>query len=245
MVPRMMDDTAGGLLKSWCESKDITILTGHKVTSLGETGNGLKVELEDYESLSADLVICATGVRSNIGFLENSAIELDQGIVVNEFLQTNIKNVYAAGDVAQGLDFTNKSWHVQAIQPTAVEHGRIAAMNMVKSEMCIHHGSINMNILSTLGLISTSFGQWMGVPGGEQSILLDEQHYRYLNLQFHEDYLIGVTSLGHTENIGVVRGLIRGQVKLGIWKERLIKDPSRLMEAYLATSVGLANKTMA
>jgi len=43
-----------------------------------------------------------------------------------------------------------------------------------------------------------------------------------------------ICSLGHTQNIGVVRGLIRGQIKLGVWKDRLMSDPSRLMEAYLA-----------
>jgi len=240
MVPRMMDDTAGGLLKAWCESKGVTILTGHQVTSINEVENSLRVEIKDHQVLTADLVICATGVKSNIDFIEGSNIAVDQGIKVDQYFQTNIENIYAAGDVAQGLDFSDNSWHVQAIQPTAVEHGRIAGMNMVKSQSCEHRGSINMNILDTLGLISTSFGQWMGVTGGEQSILLDEQRYRYLNLQFQDDYLVGLTSLGHTENIGVVRGLIRGKVKLGIWKDRLIKDPSRLMEAYLATSIGLA-----
>lgn len=240
MVPRMMDDTAGGLLKSWCESKGVKILTEHQVTAIHEVDKGVSLDLKDHHSLNADLVICATGVKSNMDFLIDSGIELDQGVRVNRYLQTNINNIYAAGDVAQGMDFSDNSWHVQAIQPTAVEHGRVAAKNMLDSESCPHLGSINMNVLDTMGLISTSFGLWMGVPDGEQSVLLDEKRYRYLNLQFDKDYLIGVTSLGHTENIGVVRGLIRGRVKLGVWKERLMKDPSRLMEAYLATSMGLS-----
>ena len=240
MVPRMMDDTAGTLLKSWCESKGITILTSQQVISIKEKKHRLKVKLKDANSLKADLVICATGVKSNTGFLKDSGIALEQGIVVNEFLQTNIDNVYASGDVAQGLDFSDQSRHVQAIQPTAVEHGRIAAINMVKGNKCSHQGSLNMNILDTMGLISTSFGQWMGVPGGEQSILLDKDNYRYLNIQFKDDCLVGISSLGHTQHIGVVRGLIRGKVKLGIWKERLMENPSRLMEAYLATSLSQA-----
>ncbi len=239
MVPRMMDDTAGGLLKSWCESKGVRILTSEQVTSINDADSSdqkpLKVNLKNSPALPADLVICATGVKSNIDFLKGSDIAFDQGIIVNEFLQTNIDNVYASGDVAQGLDFSDQSWHVQAIQPTAVEHGRIAAINMVQNNSCKHHGSINMNILDTMGLISTSFGQWMGIEGGQESILLDKKNFRYLNLQFKEDCLVGISSLGHTQNIGVVRGLIRGKVKLGAWKERLMKDPSRLMEAYLAS----------
>ena len=237
MVPRMMDDVAGGLLKSWCESKGVQILTGQQVTSIIENKDVLDISLKDAESLTADLVICATGVKSNMQFLESSAIELDQGIMVNQFLQTNIDNVYAAGDVAQGLDFSDQSWHIQAIQPTAVEHGRIAAINMVQSNSSEHHGSINMNILDTMGLISTSFGQWMGVPDGDEAVQIDADNYRYLKLQFDGDCLVGVSSLGHTQHIGVVRGLIRNKVKLGVWKKRLMQDPSRLMEAYLATSI--------
>ena len=235
MVPRMMDESAGGLLKSWCESKGVRILTSEQVISISEAkAKPLQVNLKNSDPLSADLVICATGVKSNTGFLESSDIKLDQGILVNEFLQTNIENVYASGDVAQGLDFSDQSWSIQAIQPTAVEHGRIAAINMVENNSCVHHGSINMNILDTMGLISTSFGQWMGVEGGEESVLLDEQNFRYLNLQFKDEHLVGISSLGHTQHIGVVRGLIRGKVKLGVWKERLMNDPTRLMEAYIA-----------
>jgi len=238
MVPRMMDETAGGLLKSWCESKDVKILTSEQVTSISETENtqekALKISLKNSEPIIADLLICATGVKANTDFLKNSSIALEHGILVNQFLQTNVDNVYASGDVAQGLDFSEQSLQVQAIQPTAVEHGRIAAINMVENNTCEHKGSLNMNVLDTMGLISTSFGQWMGVEGGEQSILLNEKKYRYMNLQFKDDYLVGISSLGHTQNIGVAKGLIRGKVKLGVWKDRLMKDPSRLMEAYLA-----------
>jgi len=238
MVPRMMDETAGGLLKTWCESKGIIILTSEQITSISQNEENasqpLMINLKSSESISADLLISATGVKSNVDFLQGSGVHLEQGILVNEFLQTNIINVYAAGDVAQGLDFSDKSSHVQAIQPTAVEHGRIAATNMVQDNVCPHKGSLNMNVLDTMGLISTSFGQWMGVEGGEESILLDAKNFKYLNLQFKADCLVGVSSLGHTQNIGVVRGLIRGQIKLGVWKDRLMSDPSRLMEAYLA-----------
>ncbi|MEW8192275.1 MAG: NAD(P)/FAD-dependent oxidoreductase, partial [Candidatus Thiodiazotropha sp.] len=94
------------------------------------------------------------------------------------------------------------------------------------------------NVLDTLGLISSSFGQWMGVEGGDQATLLDEREFRYLQLQFDGDHLIGASSLGHTQHIGVLRGLIRSRVPLGEWKDRLMKDPTRLMEAYLGSVQG-------
>lgn len=236
MVPRMMDDTAGKLLKQWCEDKGIRVLTGHSVNAI-EVSEPLSVVMDSGETLSADLVISATGVRSNIDFLKASGIETDQGILVNRFLQTNKSTVYAAGDVAQGCDFSTGEFTVQAIQPTAVEHGRIAAINMVQNNVLEHHGSLNMNVLDTLGLITTSFGQWMGVEGGDSVCIVDQQRYKYLNLQFKGDVLVGISSLGHTENMGVARGLIRGQVKLGQWKVRLQKNPQQLMEAWLACTM--------
>ena len=98
-----------------------------------------------------------------------------------------------------------------------------------------------MNVLDTMGLISSSFGLWMGVAGGEASELYDPDRYRYLNLQFHEDRVVGASSLGLTNHVGVIRGLIQSKIKLGGWKERLMKDPTRIMEAYLANTQALGH----
>ena len=97
-------------------------------------------------------------------------------------------------------------------------------------------GSVIMNVLDTLGLISSSFGQWMGAEGGESAQLLDRERFRYLNLHFEEDRLVGANSLGLTDHVGVLRGLIQTRVRLGKWKDKLIQDPTRLMEAYLAST---------
>ena len=74
----------------------------------------------------------------------------------------------------------------------------------------------------------------MGVEGGESSELVNEKEYKYLNLQFENDVLVGASSLGLTQHVGVLRGLIQSQTPLGVWKDRLMKDPMRIMEAYLA-----------
>jgi len=238
MVPRMLDATAGGLLKHWCESKGVRVMTESGVDAIEADGAGLRVHLDNGASLPAELVITAMGVRSNIGFLEGSGIETDQGVLVDDYLRTNQSGLFAAGDVAQGRDFSSGGYSVQAIQTTAVEHAHIAAANMAGSESIRHQGSINMNILDTLGLISASFGQWMGQPGGEQATLLNPESYDYLTLHFEEDRLIGASSLGHSQHLGVLRGLIRSRASLGIWKERLLRDPTRLMEAYLGSVQG-------
>lgn len=244
MVPRMMNQTSGNLIKKWCLEQGVAVHTSTKVESIEKggllSGGGLRVNLDNGETLKADIVISATGVKSNIQFLEGSGIETDQGILVDDSLQSNIAGIYAAGDVCQGRDFSTGEYTVQAIQPTAADHGRIAAMNMAGHELR-HKGCVNMNVLDTMGLISSSYGLWMGVEGGETTELHDPERYRYLCLQFRDDVLVGAQSLGLTQHVGVLRGLIQTELPLGKWKQHLMDDPTRIMEAYLGVTQSIGH----
>jgi NAD(P)H-nitrite reductase large subunit len=255
MVPRMMNQTAGNLIKTWCENKGIHVYTSTRVNAIKsiEKPGGvkrmlnavgikgakdsspptLKVILDNGKELDAHLVILAAGVASNIKFLQGSGVEVDNGVLVNHAMQSNIPEIYAAGDVAEGRDFSTGSYAVHAIQPTASDHGRIAGLNMAGVTTSFQ-GSLNMNVLDTVGLISRSFGLWMGVEGGDSVEICQPERFRYLNLAFQDDVVVGATSLGLTQHVGVLRGLIQGKVHLGEWKHKLMADPTRIMEAYLA-----------
>ncbi|HHH38477.1 MAG TPA: NAD(P)/FAD-dependent oxidoreductase [Sedimenticola sp.] len=237
MVPRMMDQVAGNLIKSWCQQKGIEVLTSTRVLSLEPVAEeGLLLRCEGgARELPADLVVVATGVKPALAYLEGSGIETGEGVRVDRFLQTSAPGVYAAGDLCEGFDWSTGERAVNAIQPAAVETGRIAALNM-SGTPTPYAGGLGMNVLDTLGLISTSYGLWMGVEGGESAELLDEAAFRYLKLQFQEERLVGAIVLGRTEQIGVLRGLIQGRVRLGPWKQRLMADPTRIMEAYLGAT---------
>ncbi len=240
MVPRMMNQTAGNLIKQWCLDKGVSVLTSTRVEAIEQDAGRLSVKLDNGEQLGADVVISATGVRANTGFLEGSGIETDFGVLVNDRLQSSHPDVYAAGDVCQGRDFSTGEFSVQAIQPTAADHGRIAAMNMCGRDTR-HQGSVNMNVLDTMGLVSTSYGLWMGVEGGESAELVDAEGYRYISLQFQDDVLVGAQALGLTNHVGVLRGLIQTKLKLGKWKDHLLHDPTRIMEAYLGATQSIGH----
>ncbi|MGB0238319.1 MAG: NAD(P)/FAD-dependent oxidoreductase [Cycloclasticus sp.] len=236
MVSRMMDETAGKLIQTWCEEKGVNMILPSSIKSI-EPGPALK---RDDDSLTEfDLIIVATGVYSNIEFLEGSGIKTDNGILVDAGLRTNIEDIYAAGDVAQGPDFSTGGHSVHAIQPTAVDHGRIAAVNMMGGNAS-YKGSLSMNVLDTSGLVSTSFGSWGGVEGGESAVLLDKENYKYVRLNFKDDLLVGAITVGRTDFIGVLRGLIQSEIPLGDWKEKLKEDPTLVMNAYLSRSLDVA-----
>ncbi len=257
MVPRMMGPMAGGMIRDWCEAKGVKVFTSTKVEAIekadgpssvigkiagalglgNEAGAGLRVRLSGGQTVEADLVISATGVRPAIGFLQDSGITCLQGILTDERMQTNVPGIYAAGDCAEAFDKVSGQTIVSAIQPNAAEQARVAALNMAGQDTTLK-GVTQINVLDTLGLISTSFGNWQGVEGGEHAELTDQAAGRHLSLQFKDDVMVGCNSVGWTEHVGVMRGLVEGQVRLGEWKDTLMQDPTKLMEAYLACAQG-------
>ncbi len=239
MLARMMDPTGAGMIQRWCEGKGVRVMTGARVTAIEAGGGALRVGLDGGGGLDADLVVCATGVAPNTDFLDGCGVDTGDGVLVDRRLATGRPHVYAAGDVAQGPDFSTGERRVHAIQPTACEHGRIAALNMAGRETP-YRGSLSMNVLNTLGLVSSSFGRWAGVPGGEQAVAADPRRFTYLRLSFDGDRLVGALALGLTQHVGVLRGLIQTRVRLGPWKDRLLADPGRVMDAYLERTQGRA-----
>ncbi len=239
MVPRMMTEKAGGMIRQWCEKQGVRVHTGAKVESLraGSKAGELIAKLSNGEEVAADLVICAAGVAPNIDFLKGSGIAVERGILVDAAMQSSVPGIYAAGDVTEAVDFISGKRTLNAIQPNAADQARIAAINMAGGQATLP-GSMAINVLDTLGLISASFGQWWGEAGGESVEQVDEKGFKYLSLQFKGDVLIGATSIGLTDHVGVLRGLTMGRVRLGDWKERLLDDPSQIMQAYLACAQG-------
>lgn len=241
MVPRMLDQKCGTLLETWCKQKGVNVMTATTVDSIVDHGERVVVKTSNGDEVEAELVISAAGVKPNAGFLEGGGVELEEGgIRIDEHMQSSVKDIYAAGDVAYGMDFTSGNFGIQAIQPTAVDHARAAAHNMHQHGSLRHRGSVLMNVLDTMGLISASYGEWEGVKNGDSTELLDEKNFRYIQLQFDGDRLVGANTLGMTQHIGILRGLIQGKFQLGKWKDRLMDNPLLLMEAYLATTHGRA-----
>jgi NAD(P)H-nitrite reductase large subunit len=238
MVPRMMTARAGAMIRQWVEKKGVTVHVNAAITAIEQKGDELAVKVGDGGTLAADLVICAAGVRPNIEFLAGSGIEIGRGIRVDKRMRTSVPDIYAAGDVTEAAGFHSGQPELNAIQPNATDQARIAAHNMA-GEAAASQGSLAINVLDTLGLISTSFGQWWGAEkkdGGSGVELVDAARSRYLSLQFKDDVLVGATSIGWTDHVGALRGLIQTRARLGAWKDRLLADPTSFMAAYLATA---------
>ncbi|MEQ1717906.1 MAG: FAD-dependent oxidoreductase [Hyphomicrobium sp.] len=241
MVARMMDETAGGMLGRWCTKQGVRVLTNTKVERIWPGswtgGSKLSVGLSNGEYIPAALVVLAAGVRSNTGLLAGTGAKVNHGIVVNQFLETNVPAIYAAGDCCEGIDLSTGKPDMLAIQPVAVEHGRLAGQNMA-GQKTAHRGSLNMNVLDTMGLISSSFGLWQGAPDGKTASIADDNKFKYIKLNFLGDRMVGAQCVGMTDHVGMLRGLIQTGFRLGAWKDKLMAEPERLRDAYVAVAQG-------
>lgn len=224
----MMTPVGSKMLQRWLEGRGVNVITKGRTERI-EPGPRLVM---DNQTLDADLVILATGVHPNVSFLEGTGAEIDQGIVIDDHMRTTVPCIYAAGDVAQGRDFSTGEWIVHALQPTATEHGRIAALNMAGKDVP-YRGSLSMNVLDTVGLISHTFGLWQDREGCDVVEALDEERYLYTRLCFDSDLLVGAITIGQPRHVGAIRGLIQTRRRLGKWKDTLTKNPTRVMEAFV------------
>jgi NAD(P)H-nitrite reductase large subunit len=227
----MMTPVGSAMIQRWLEIKGVNVITKGRSERI-EPGPRLVM---DNQTLDADLIILATGVHPNVSFLEGTGAEIDEGVVINDRMETTVPCIYAAGDVAQGRDFSTGEWVVHALQPTATEHGRVAALNMAGKNVP-YQGSLGMNVLDTVGLISYTFGLWKGREGGDTVEAVDAEHFLYTRLCFERDVLIGAITIGNTRHVGAMRGLIQTRRHLGGWKEKLMKNPQLVMDAFVGLS---------
>jgi NAD(P)H-nitrite reductase large subunit len=239
ILPRMIDDTGAGLVQRWLEQHGVAVRTGAKLTRIDEAKGRRKLKMAAGGDLVADVVIMATGIRTNLAWLNGSGVKINQGIVVDDHLRSNVPNVYAAGDVAEGRDMISGANAVHAIEPTAQEHGRIVGANMAGRDVR-YRGSLIINIVEVCHLDVASFGAWDDTKAETASgVKADRPAYR--KLLWRGDRLTGAIILGPssdiwtTNDVGMLKGLVQSGVSLAAWKAHLKKNPFDIKPAFVAT----------
>ena len=190
------------------------------------------------EDLLADVVIMATGIRTNLEWLKGSGVTVNRGVVVDDHLRASAPGVFAAGDVAEGRDLVTGQPDVHAIEPTAMEHGRVAGANMAGRDVA-YRGSLLMNILDVCHLDVASFGRWDD-PGAEVMTAVRPERQGYRKLLWRGDRLTGAMILGRAEDVwttndvGMLKGLVQSGTPLGPWKAHLARHPFDVKSAFVA-----------
>jgi NAD(P)H-nitrite reductase large subunit len=218
----MLDEKGAGLLMDKFRKGGVEIMTGHDIVEVLGNGDLKAVKLDTGKVIACSILVIGKGVNPNIGLIRDTPIKADKGILVDEFMKTNIPNIFAAGDVAQTFDLVYRNSVVNALWPNAVEQGRVAGLNMV-GENINYNGSMVMNSIEFFDLPIVSMGITKpGEPGFEEIALLDERRSIYKKFVLKENRLVGMIAVGDIRNCGVFLKLIKEGTDVSSIKEDLI-----------------------
>jgi NAD(P)H-nitrite reductase large subunit len=238
ILPRMIDDTGAALVTKWLERNGVTIRAGAKLTKIEDAKGRSRLRFTKGPDIVADAIVMATGIRSNLDWLNGSSVRVNRGVIVDDHLRSSVPNVYAAGDIAEGRDLVSGEPTVHAIEPTAQEHGRVVGANMAGRDVA-YRGSLLMNIVEVCKLDIASFGAWDDAHA-EAASAVREDRPAYRKLLFRGDRLTGAIILGPssdiwtTNDVGMLKGLVQTGRALGPWKAYLKRSPFDLKPAFIA-----------
>ena len=223
LLPQLLDEGAGQLFLKAVRDEGVTVRTGSLVSAVAQKNGGIEVTLKNGDTFTVDMAVVATGVRPHVGFLQNGAISLNKGVLVNEYLQTNHPDVYAAGDVAETKDFLSDDRSIYAIWPTAIDQGRAAGVNMAGKKQA-YPGSLGMNVVELFNVTLAQLGRFREGPGDSVKMLSpkgDEGSYRKIVVD-KNGTLVGAVYAGNETGVaemGVIHSAIKRREKWQGFKE--------------------------
>jgi NAD(P)H-nitrite reductase large subunit len=210
ILSQMLDQTASNLFLNVFQKKGVTVRFHTDVLAFEGKERVKGARLSDGTFLPCSLAIIGKGVKPNVGLLEGTGIRLNEGVVVDSHMATNLPSIYAAGDVAEILDLLKKKHQGQAIWPLAVEGGRVAGSNMASSVSALS-GGLRMNVVEFLGIKAVSAG---AEEGQEVLTYLSPGNSVYRKLAFSGGRLTGYLLAGDIRCAGVLTYLVKNQTSI-------------------------------
>lgn len=226
ILSQMLDFQAAGFVQKKLEENGIEVILGQDVVEIIGNGDIKAVKLDSGKVLGCSIVIVGKGVSPNIALIKNTDIKINEGIIANELLQTNIPNIYTAGDVCESFDLTLGKSSVNALWPIAVEQGKIAGQNM-SGDNVNYEGSLGMNSIEFFGLSVISLGIYKVKEEGasfEELKICDEKANLYKKLILKDNFLVGAILVGDIKNSGIFLRLIKERINVLPFKDRLLQE---------------------
>lgn len=198
-----LDERAAEQYRKKFEEAGCVFHLGQKAAdTICDNGFVAALALDDGSTIDCDMVVVAVGVRSAVGFLEGSSIKMEKSIIVDEHMETNIKGVYAAGDVT-GLS---------GIWPNAAMQGIVAARNMCGQEEVYSDSFAAKNTINFFDLVTLSVGKTDPDANDGVEVLEDRSNYKKAILT--GDTVSGVILQGDISNSGHWQHIIKNKIPI-------------------------------
>jgi len=221
-----MDETASSILETALRKEGIKVLTSNTVKEIIGNGNVKSIRLADGKRLDVQLVIVAIGVVPNIEPFRESSLHIEKGIVVNERMETNINDVYAAGDVTEAYDKILKNYRTIPIWPNAYYQGKVAGNQMVGNDNYRYEGGFMMNSVEVANIPTISIG--MIKPPTQDAYEVIKRYDRgsniYRKIILKDNLIVGALFVGNIDRAGIVTGLLKDAIKVKGFKKELRND---------------------
>jgi NAD(P)H-nitrite reductase large subunit len=135
---RILDEGGGSLVDAIARKHGVEMVY-EETAECVETQDGrvTGVVTTRGRRVDADIVGCGLGLRLNHDFLPKDEVEIKYGVVTNQYLETNVEGLYAAGDIAEFYDVDLDTHYTMGTWASATTHGRVAAFNMAGTRQAV------------------------------------------------------------------------------------------------------------
>lgn len=224
---RVLDEDGGAVVDALARRHGVQMVYRDTVEHINTAdGRVDAVVTTEGRRLEADLVGCGLGLHLNYDFLPKDAVQTHDGVVTNEYLETGVPGVYAAGDIAAAYDAQLDAHYRMGTWASATTHGRVAAINMAGGRQAVSELS---NYTSTLfDSRLTVIGATLEIRGDLQSVSetirpQDGADWAYRRLFFHDGRLVGAVLIGDMHaRIDLIK-TIRSQAPAWADRQRLLR----------------------
>ena len=189
LLPRQMDPEGAGVLKEQMEGMGFSFYLGAKTKEIsgGESAEG--VLLEDGTAIEGDVIIISAGIRPRVELAIKLRLALNKGLVINDKMETGMRDIYAAGDLIEHRERFYGIW------PAAQKQGEIAGINMAGGE-AVYQGTIMSNVLKVAGVDLAAAGNIDADNKLDSIIARDRKNYVYRKLVIENNILAGCILFG-------------------------------------------------
>jgi NAD(P)H-nitrite reductase large subunit len=225
VLSQQMDRESAFIIQEKLAARGVDILFGREVTNVCCQGGRAQVVTSYGESLAADLVVVGKGVRPNTEMVKHTAIRTNYGILVDGRMRTNLEDIYAAGDVAEGRNEITGEMEVIATWFNACAQGEIAGFNMA-GRPARRQGQFRENVTTLLGVVVASIGESKPEFGRYEELRhADFKHSELRKLYLDDSCIIGALLVGKAHDAGVIRHCIANRIDISPWKNRIATAP--------------------
>jgi len=210
LLPRQLDEEGANLLSDLLANMGINIVSGVKVEKIVGENEIEAVKLANGQMLHSELLVTCTGIKPRIKLAREAGLEVNKGIIVNNYLETSDPNIYAAGDV---IEHNSRTY---GIIPPSIEQATIAAHNMLQPRSKEYSGSKISATLKVADIYLTSIGFNESVMSLKSIKYKDRDTGQDIKIFHHKDSIKAAIIFGTKEGIPIIRNLINQSLSKNI-----------------------------